>query len=263
MKHRTNVITGARSGIGRATVELLRAREEKVIGVDLADCEVNADLSTPAGRELAVRQVSTICPNGIDAIIACAGLSTSDGPAMVSVNYFGAVDLVTGLRPLLARSDSARAVIVSSSASFLPYDEPIAEACLNGDEHRARQLATSANEEEAAARLDPIYSASKRAVSRWVRRTAPLKEWAGAGVLLNGVAPGLVDTPMTAELLASPEAREYLARIVPRAVADTAQPQDLALLLAFLASPDNRYMVGQVPFCDGGTEVIMRGDAFY
>ena len=40
-----------------------------------------------------------------------------------------------------------------------------------------------------------------------------------------------------------------------------AEARDIALLLAFLASADNRYLVGQVPYCDGGTDVIMRGDA--
>ena len=51
-----------------------------------------------------------------------------------------------------------------------------------------------------------------------------------------------------------------LAQAVPRAVANAAEPDDLALVLAFLAGPDNRYLVGQVPVCDGGTDVLMRGD---
>jgi len=168
-----------------------------------------------------------------------------------------------GLRPLLSRGDAPRVVIVSSSASLGSHDEAIAAACLDGDENRARLLAAADTEDDANARLGPIYAATKRAVSRWIRRTAPRVEWAGAGILLNGVAPGLVVTPMTAPMLATPEGRDVLARAVPRAVADPAQPRDLALLLAFLASPDNRYLVGQVPFCDGGTDVIVRGDAFF
>lgn len=64
---------------------------------------------------------------------------------------------------------------------------------------------------------------------------------------------------MTAPLLDTEEGRAILARSVPRAVPDAAEPVDIALLLAFLAGPDNRYMVGQVPFVDGGTEVILRG----
>ena len=99
-------------------------------------------------------------------------------------------------------------------------------------------------------------------MTRWIRRTAPRPEWAGAGILLNGVAPGLVRTPMTIPLLATEEGRAVLAQAVPRAVAEPAEPEDVAQLLAFFASPDNRYLVGQVPYCDGGTDVVMRGDAF-
>jgi NAD(P)-dependent dehydrogenase (short-subunit alcohol dehydrogenase family) len=171
--------------------------------------------------------------------------------------------MAEGLRPLLARGVAPRVVIVSSSASFGEHDQVIVAACLDGDENRSRQLAASGNEDDAKARLGLIYAASKRAVTRWIRRTAPRAEWAGAGILLNGVAPGLVVTPMTAPLLATSEGREVLARAVPRGVAEPAEPRDLALLLAFLAGPENRYMVGQVPFCDGGSEVIVRGDAFF
>ena len=65
---------------------------------------------------------------------------------------------------------------------------------------------------------------------------------------------------MTEPLLATEQGRDLLARAVPRAVQRIADPVDIALLLAFLASPDNRYMVGQVPFCDGGKDVLLRGD---
>ena len=51
-----------------------------------------------------------------------------------------------------------------------------------------------------------------------------------------------------------------MAGSVPRAVAEPASAEDIALLLAFMAGPDNRYLVGQVPFVDGGTDVLMRGD---
>lgn len=257
---RTTVITGARSGIGRATAELLRRRGESVIGIDLSVCEIDADLSHADGRNRALAAVQRLCPNGIDSLIQCAGLSTSDGPSVVSVNFFGAVAIAEGLRPLLAQGHSPRTVIVSSSATMLPSDETIVTLCLAGDETGARRAATSSSPDEAAGRQGPIYSASKLALTRWIRRTAPLPTWAGAGILLNGVSPGLVRTPMTIPLLETEAGRAILANAVPRAVASAAEPEDIALLLAFLAGPDNRYLVGQVAYCDGGTDVIVRGD---
>ena len=257
---RTTVITGARSGIGLATVQLLRARGEHVVGIDLSDCDVAADLSSQGGREAAIGAVGRACPEGIDALIECAGVAVRDGAATVSVNYFAAVKLAAGLRPLLARGHAPRAVIVSSSASILAVDENVESLCLADDEAAARTAATSDSAEQAAARQGPIYAASKRALTRWIRRTAPRSEWAGAGILLNGVSPGLVRTPMTIPMLATAEGRAILAKAAPRAVADAAEAEDIALLLAFLASTDNRYLVGQVPFCDGGKDVILRGD---
>lgn len=180
---------------------------------------------------------------------------------MVSVNYFGAVDLAVALRALLAVGTAPRVVIVASSAALLPVDEAIVSACLDGDEAKARELALADTAADPAARTVRVYGASKRALIRWIRQTAARPEWAGAGILLNGIAPGLVRTPMTLPLLATEQGRAILAQAVPRAVAEAGDPEHIALLLAFLAGPENRYIVGQVPFVDGGTDLILRGDA--
>ncbi|MGO8856838.1 MAG: SDR family oxidoreductase [Steroidobacteraceae bacterium] len=258
---RTTVITGARSGIGQATHTLLGSRGERVIGIDIRDSTIEADLSTAEGRATAIGAVHRHCKDGLEAFIACAGVSASDGPTMVSVNFFGAVALATGLRDLLALGNAPRCVMVSSSATLLPSDPAIVAACLEDDESRARSLAATQTTAEPARRQGEIYAASKLALSRWVRRQAARSPWAGDGILLNGVAPGLVRTPMTQPLLATEDGRKMLAAAVPRALENPAEAADIALLLAFLASPDNRYLVGQTLFCDGGTNVLIRGDA--
>jgi len=52
-----------------------------------------------------------------------------------------------------------------------------------------------------------IYGSTKRAISRWVRRECIKPEWAGAGIPLNAVGPGMVETPMVAKMLATAESR--------------------------------------------------------
>jgi len=249
-RQRISIVSGARSGMGKATVDLLRARGERVLGVDLTGSDISADLATPAGRQAAIAAVSAACPQR----------GMAPGEAVVSVNYFGAVEIAAGLRPLLAMGDSPRVVAISSSASLLGYDAAIVAACLGNDEPGARELARAKSPNDTALRAGPIYAASKRALTRWIRRTSVQPEWAGAGILLNGISPGLVQTPMTIPMLGTEEGRAILAKVTPRAVREAAVADDIAQLAAFLASAQNRYLVGQVPLCDGGTDVLLRGD---
>jgi len=245
------VVTGAASGIGAATAALLRERGEAVLGVDLAGSDIDADLAHEAGREAMAAAVAARAPEGIAGIAAVAGSARLDEPALiVSVNHFGAVATLERLRPMLAGAARPRAVLVASSAVLLPFDQAIVDACLAGDEAAAR----------AAAIAEPMnaYASSKRGVALWLRREATAARWAGAGIPLNGVAPGTVRTAMTLPLLATAEGRAILAASTPIAVPDYAGPRDLAEALAFLLTMETRYIVGQLLFADGGTDALMR-----
>jgi NAD(P)-dependent dehydrogenase (short-subunit alcohol dehydrogenase family) len=248
-------VTGSASGIGRATRARLEAEGWRVIGVDLRDADVIADLSTNEGRRAAVDGVARLCGGALDAVVAGAGVS---GPAELTlrVNYFGAVATLEGLRPLLARGREPRAVAISSQATLLAVAPAVVEACLAGDERAA--CAAAADAEELL-----MYASSKRALSRWVRRNAPAATWAGARIALNAVAPGLIATPMTAPLMASAEGRALADKFVPMPLRCPGQPEDVAALLAWLVSPENRLMTGQVLFIDGGADAVMRGDEIW
>ncbi|GHF10558.1 SDR family oxidoreductase [Pseudolysinimonas yzui] len=256
---RITVITGAASGIGLATSALLVERGHRVIGVDLHDADVNVDLSTAEGREQMVTRVSELSGGRIDAIIANAGLATPTATT-VAVNYFGAVATLTGLRPLLAGSEAPRAVATVSMASLFPPDDGLLDALLAGDEvaamKRGAELEAAGGD---AANL--IYGTTKRAVSRWIRRNAATAEWAGAGIPLNAVAPGVVETPMTAAYTGSEEAREAILQMVPMPLGGIFQPRDVGYLLAWLTSEENAHLCGQVIFIDGGSDVVIRGDS--
>lgn len=249
---RTILVTGSANGIGAATAAEIARKGDRVIGLDLTAAEICADLCTVEGRNHAIAQASALAGGVLDGIVACAGLACPDTDAMLGVNYFGTVALVEGLRGTLARSSAPRVAVISSSASILPSDARIVTACLAGDEAGAKELG----------RTEPslVYASSKLALSRWLRRTSILPDWAGERILLNGIAPGTVLTDMTAPILATEEGRAMLAEVTPIAVPEYAPPSDIAPLLAFLASADCRYMVGQVVFIDGGKDVIRRGD---
>ena len=141
-----------------------------------------------------------------------------------------------------------------STAALLPIDEPVVSACLKADEARARI--------EIAARPDAAYMTSKRALSLWLRRSAVSADWGGAGILLNGIAPGVVETPMSAPLFDDPEMVRLMALSNPMAVHGFAKADEMAELIAFLLGFEGHYLLGQIIFNDGGTDAIMRPESF-
>lgn len=256
---RTSVITGAASGIGKATKELLEQRGERVIGVDLHDAEVVADLSTAEGRAGLVDAVRKVSGGRIDAIYANAGLALP-APATVAVNFFGAVATLEGLRPMMKGADSPRAVLVSSMAALMSSDAELVALLTTRDEPAAMARAeVLAREPATTGQL--IYASTKLALSRWVRRQAATAEWAGAGIPLNAVAPGIIATPMTADLIGTEQERESLLKVVPMPLNGIAEPIVVARLLAWLNSAENTHLCGQIVYVDGGSDAVLRGDS--
>jgi NAD(P)-dependent dehydrogenase (short-subunit alcohol dehydrogenase family) len=265
---RTYVVTGAASGIGAATKTYLRERGARVISCDLRDADVIADLTTAQGRKALVDGVTRLSGGAIDAIVANAG----GGPPQTSIqlNFFGAVATLDGLRSLLVKSDAPRAIAVSSIASFSPVDPALVEACLSMDENKAiaaaREHATKTapidsmtSEQATKVGLD-LYANAKHALNRWCRRVAVSREWAGAGIILNVVGPGFIDTPAAAYILSDPQRSAAMASMVPLRGVYPARPEQMAAALAWFVSPENSLMTGQVFFADGGVECSMRGE---
>ena len=96
---RTIAITGSASGIGLSTRNALEEEGARIVGIDLRDAEVKADLSTKEGREGALQDTLSACGGQLDGFVACAGISGIGlpGSLTVAVNYFGAVELLEGL----------------------------------------------------------------------------------------------------------------------------------------------------------------------
>ena len=248
---RTCVVTGAASGIGAATAAHLESLGHRVIGVDLAGTDIAADLSTPEGRLGMVDAVGEATSGRIDAVIANAGTSTGT-PLDVRVNYFGAVATLAGLRPFLLGSDAPRAVATASSSIHLATDAAVVDACLADDEDAA--VAAS----ERAGLL--TYPSTKRALARWVRRMAPTEEWAGAGIALNAVAPGIILTPMTVGPLEVDGVKDMFDASVPMPFGGYGRPESVARVIAFLAAAESDMITGQVLFVDGGADAVNRGE---
>jgi NAD(P)-dependent dehydrogenase (short-subunit alcohol dehydrogenase family) len=250
-------VTGSASGIGAATRARLERDGERVIGVDLHDAEVCVDLGFAAGRAAAVAAIERECGGRLDGVVVCAGIGphVDDRPLIVSLNYFGAQRLLEGLRGALARGEEPAAVAISSNSSTIPISEsPLVAACLDGDEDAARLLAATLAGQQ-------VYGGSKLALTRWLRRHAPRDEWAGAGIRLNAVAPGPVQTPLLQagldDAIYGPAIRGF-----PIPTGTFGTPDDVAAAVAFLLGSQARFCCGSVLFVDGGTDALLRPDQY-
>lgn len=251
------VVTGSASGMGAATKQRLQRAGDTVIGIDLHDAEVVADLGTVGGRTEAIERVGRLV-DAVDGLVTwagVAGLTTRPGREITSVNYFGTVALLEGLRPLLARGERPAAVAVASNSTTAQPGVPmhLVEACLAGDEAAAGDAA------DAVGGLG-TYPATKLAVARWCRARAVTAEWAGAGINLNVVAPGAVETPLLQSTRDDPEIGRFVDDF-PIPIGRTGQPDEVAAFVEFLLGPDARFFCGSVVFIDGGTDALLRPDA--
>ncbi|HIL00655.1 MAG TPA: SDR family oxidoreductase [Myxococcales bacterium] len=254
----TIAISGCATGIGAATRKRFEADGHRVIGIDLRDVEVVADLSTPEGRGRAIDETLQACGGRLDGTVLCAGLGghIGENATVASVNYFGVAELLDGLFPALQRGEEPSAVVMcSNSAQLVPnaIDTPLVQAMLARDEPESRRVA----EEECSGQL--VYMLSKNAVGTDVRRRA--LAWGDAGVRINALAPGPIETPLLQGGLDTPGIGDAIREFkVP--VGRWGRPEEIAEVVAFLMGPHGGFVHGSIWYVDGGADALTRSDRF-
>jgi NAD(P)-dependent dehydrogenase (short-subunit alcohol dehydrogenase family) len=257
----TYAITGSASGMGRETAQRLRDGGHNVIGVDIKDADIVADLSTPHGRNEAAERVMAAAGGKLDGAVLAAGLGPSPAPDRVrqiaQVNYFGVVEPLLAWRNALAAAERAKVVVVASNSTTTIPAVPrrAVKALLAHDAGKALRSVRLFG----PAAPTMMYGASKIAVSRWVRRHAVLPEWAGSGVRLNALAPGAIMTPLLAEQLSDPRQAKAV-RSFPVPVGGFGDAGHMADWMCFMLSDAADFLCGSVIFVDGGTDAYFRSD---
>ena len=252
LENKTALVTGASRGIGRATALALaragahvlvhygRSRQEaESLVVEIrrkggrADA-VSADLGTPDGASLLAKQVRTIVGDRLDVLVLNAGISKAariadyaveDFDSLFATNVRGPFFLVQQLLPVLGEGSS---VVVISSLG-------------------ARSVVGNAGVETPSILA---YASTKGALETLV------KNWAAIlgprGIRVNAIAPGVIDTDMS-NFTKTETGREVALGM--QALKRLGKPEDVADVVAFMASDGARWITGASIPVDGGSKL--------
>ena len=234
------IVTGASRGIGLAIATEL-ARE----GADVAilSTSVKEDLAAKLSSELGVQVKSYACNVADSETVQSVfkQIIADMGTVDILVNNAG----ITRDGLLMRMNDEDfDAVIATNLRSVFLCTRAVARTMMgNRSGHIVNVSSINALRGQAG---QSNYAAAKAGVIGLTRTNA--MELSSRGITVNAVAPGFIDTDMTAKL--SPEVREKYAAQIP--LGRLGQPEDVAKLVAFLASDDAKYITGQIIGVDGG-----------
>ncbi|NRQ48847.1 SDR family NAD(P)-dependent oxidoreductase [Aeromicrobium stalagmiti] len=222
------IVTGGASGIGAATVEVLKGAGATVIAWDLNEAPgvVGTDITSTASVEAAA--AAALAEHGqVDILVNCAGIITANLPAQevdaddfrrtYDVNVVGSFNTSKALYAALKASGAGAIVNVASQAALVSLPDQSA------------------------------YSASKGAVAALTRSLAI--DWAADNIRVNAVCPGFTLTPMAKQQM-TPELDAAVSRRVP--LGRMFEPEEIGQTIAYLASSWASAVTGVVMAVDGG-----------
>jgi NAD(P)-dependent dehydrogenase (short-subunit alcohol dehydrogenase family) len=238
------VVTGAASGIGRATAERLLADGATVVGADIVDSAdhlgerwtyVTADVTDETAMEALVATAVDVGGGRLDGVVTAAGVA-GGGPVH-----------------LLDEAEWRRVIDINLTGTFLTAKHVIAQlvtqARVDGERGSVVTIASVEGLEGTAG--GSAYNASKGGVVLLTKNLAI--DYGPLGIRANTICPGFVATPLT-DFLFGPEGIEEVAHlyIEEHALRRYGQPEEIAAAARFLLSGDASFVSGHSLVVDGG-----------
>src|SRR4051794_31921743 len=220
----TALVTGAASGIGRALLVAFRQAGYRTIGVDRTPAEgvetLDVTDATAVTAFAANLEALSVLVNAAGVIRLGQEYDPSEFERVVDVNLTGTMRMAVACRAALA---SAKGAIVNIASMHAIFGAP----------------------------LSPAYAASKAGVVQLTKSLAVA--WADEGIRVNAIAPGWIETPMTAA--ARSDAVRNRAILDRTPLGRWGTPADIVGPTLFLASDAARFITGAVLPVDGGYSV--------
>ncbi|MFM9853365.1 MAG: SDR family NAD(P)-dependent oxidoreductase [Sphingomonadaceae bacterium] len=240
------LVTGAGGGIGRATAVAFAASGASVLVADVQD-------------GIGAETVAMILSTGGKAIYQHCDVSDGDQvKALVAraVSEFGRLDFAhnnAGINSAMANEYEdevwARSLAVNLTGVMLCMRE---EAEVMMKQGKGAIVNTSSINGLVGNGAQPGYTATKHGVVGLTRHGA--LRWAKAGIRVNAVCPGVIETPMTAPLAANPEMRKILDGMTP--MGRMGQAEEVAAAVLWLCSDQASFVTGHPLVIDGGATAV-------